>query len=447
MPHTTWKHLMTTGSFRRALLAAVSVAALGCSTDSILQVDRPDIIDPSNLEGALGATARYNGAFGDVSYALNNPGGSSLMLASGLFSDEFRFGGTPPEVRQFDLDGVLIENSFAQSIWLNLHRGRVAAEKAAEALATVDATDKRIAEMKALASLVTIWLGETYCSGLTISDYGPPPVYGSPMATSAVFDRAVSLLDEAAPLAASDASISNLVAVLKGRALLNNAKYAEAAAAVASVPTNYLYQTPFSSSDTRTQNGMKVLIYDFQYMSVSDHEGGNGLNFATAGDPRVPVDFDPDHPVSQFDNVTPMYYFTKYSSLDSPVTNASGIEARLIEAEAALQAGDPTTWLNKLNEARATLAGLAPLTDPGTADGRVDLMFRERAFWMFGTAHRLGDMRRLVRQYGRAGTTVFPTGPYHKDNLTRQNQQNILVPQTEQNNPNYDPSACDNTKA
>ena len=31
----------------------------------------------------------------------------------------------------------------------------------------------------------------------------------------------------------------------------------------------------------------------------------------------------------------------------------------------------------------------------------MDLLFSERAFWMFATGHRLGDMRRLIRQYGR----------------------------------------------
>jgi starch-binding outer membrane protein, SusD/RagB family len=47
-----------------------------------------------------------------------------------------------------------------------------------------------------------------------------------------------------------------------------------------------------------------------------------------------------------------------------------------------------------------------------SADLRVDVMFRERAFWLFGTGTRLGDLRRLVRQYGRGSESVFPTGTY-----------------------------------
>ena len=117
---------------------------------------------------------------------------------------------------------------------------------------------------------------------------------------------------------------------------------------------------------------------------------------------------------------------------------ATGIEARLIEAEAALKAGDATTWLAKLNEARATGLGgtLAPLADPGTDAARVDLLFRERAFWMYFTSHRIGDLRRLVRQYGRGPETVWPTGNYFKGGVYG-TDQNLPPAQAEKNNPGY----------
>ena len=135
-----------------------------------------------------------------------------------------------------------------------------------------------------------------------------------------------------------------------------------------------------------------------------------------------------------------------YDSFGSPIVNASGREARLIEAEAALQASNIGTWLSKMNEVRATYQ-MAPLADPVTPAARVDLMFRERAFTLFATAHRVGDLRRLVRQYGRTVTATFPTGAYHKDNLTRGNQGSLIVPQTEDNNPNYKATDCDATKS
>src|SRR5678815_146790 len=55
---------------------------------------------------------------------------------------------------------------------------------------------------------------------------------------------------------------------------------------------------------------------------------------------------------------------------------------------------------------------MTPLTDPGNATARVDQLFREKAFWQFGRGHRLGDLRRLIRDYGRAadGSDTFPVG-------------------------------------
>ena len=123
---------------------------------------------------------------------------------------------------------------------------------------------------------------------------------------------------------------------------------------------------------------------------------------------------------------------------NAPVPLATGIEARLIEAEALLKGGDATGWLGKLNDARASGLGgtLAPLADPGTDDARVNLLFRERAFWMYFTSHRIGDLRRLVRQYGRAQDTVWPSGNYFKGGVYGPDV-NLPPAQAEKNNPGY----------
>ena len=119
-----------------------------------------------------------------------------------------------------------------------------------------------------------------------------------------------------------------------------------------------------------------------------------------------------------------------------PVVLASGVEARLIEAEGALRAGDASTALQILNALRATLPGLAPLTLQGSDAGRVDQLFRERAFWLFATGHRLGDLQRLVRQYARPQGTVFPVGPY-KNGQTYGGDTDFPPDVTQLNNPAY----------
>jgi hypothetical protein len=64
------------------------------------------------------------------------------------------------------------------------------------------------------------------------------------------------------------------------------------------------------------------------------------------------------------------------------------------------QAGDPSTWLERLNELRAAFATLRPeppatlaaLQDPITAAGPHRSHVSERARWLFATGHRLGDL-------------------------------------------------------
>jgi hypothetical protein len=79
---------------------------------------------------------------------------------------------------------------------------------------------------------------------------------------------------------------------------------------------------------------------------------------------------------------------------------------------------------------------MTPLVDPGTPAARLTLQFREKAFWTFGRGERLGDLRRLIRQYGRAQDQVFPVGTFHKGG-TYGTDVNLPVPQAEQNNSQF----------
>jgi hypothetical protein len=231
---------------------------------------------------------------------------------------------------------------------------------------------------------------------------------------------------------------------------------------VADVPTSFIHFIEHSANSGRQNNPLFSLQANGRY-TLSDREGANGQPFLTAQDPRAPWTEDPR---GGFDNSIRLFIDHRYPSFGSDVVLADGIEARLIEAEAALRAGDVTTWLTKLNELRADVgtlmaaryegyttrvpgpnnptSTLAPLTDPGTADARVDLMFSERAFWLLDTGHRLGDLRRLIRQYNRTESTVFPSGAYHKGGVYG-TDVNFPIPFNETQNPNFSLDQC-NTK-
>jgi hypothetical protein len=193
---------------------------------------------------------------------------------------------------------------------------------------------------------------------------------------------------------------------------------------VANVPTAFVYNADFPATYAASAVNT-VDLYAAQLranggcgeFNMSDREGENGLDFLTAADPRLVVDS------SQTDcDGNAWYYPVKFGNPSTDVPVVTGIEARLIEAEAALAAGQTGAWAADLNALRAdaadtkiTFSGGGIPADSTTgvdAATRVDVMFRERAFWLFGTGMRLDDLRRLSRQYGRNPNTVFPTGTY-----------------------------------
>jgi hypothetical protein len=428
------------------------VAALALSTGcGLLDTDQPNIVEPGDVESEAGAEARRVGAIADFAFAQDGDGTGfedGHILLSGLMSDEFVLSTTPPTEQEIDQRRVFENNSTLYDMFHNLHRARAAAEGAAVALRELRAepeADAGIGEMLSLAGFTYVFFGESFCSGVPFSRLeGDEIVYGEPQTTEQMFQTAVSRFDAALaePGTAADETqeIAYLASVGKGRALLDQGLFAEAAAAVAGVPTEFQYVTEHADSPLRLQNA--IYSYSAGWLwSVSDQEGGAGLAYRSAEDPRVPY-FDEES--AGLDNTTPQFTLLKYPDASASVVVADGIEARLIEAEALLQASDLPGMTSILNDLRAA-QGLDQLDVPGSQDEGVDLLFSERAFWMFATGHRLGDMRRLIRQYDRTEDAVFPSGSYIKGG-SYGDDVNLPIPQQEGNNPNA-PEGCLNRDA
>ena len=264
-------------------------------------------------------------------------------------SDEFMLSTTPPTEQEVDQRRVFENNSTVYDMFHNLHRARAAAEAAAAALRELRAepdADNFIGEMLSLAGFTYLYFGESFCSGVPFSHLeGDEVVYGAPQTTDEMFQTAVARFDAALaePGVCSswigvglEPEITYLAAVGKGRALLDRGLFAEAAAAVVDVPTEFQYLTEHSDSPLRLQNA--IYSYSIGWLwSVSDQEGGVGLPYRTAEDPRVPF-FDEES--AGLDNTTPQFTLLKYPDFSASVVVADGIEARLIEAEGSLQASD-----------------------------------------------------------------------------------------------------------
>ncbi len=416
-----------------AFAAAVALPLAGCE-DKLLEFTDPDII--TDAGSASGAIALLNGVVQRFTTMTNGQQGPDALFAySGLLADEWRSGDTFEQRNQADIRNVPEQNTFLNSPFLNLNRVRSQGVSAISALRRFQPTpSSNIGLVYALTAFAENFAGEIYCNGIPFSETAADGTvtFGMPVTVDSAFKRAVASADSALKYieGTNGANVANLARVIKGRALLNLNRPADAALAVGAVPTSFSYRITHSVNTTTNQ--IWALNPGARRYVVADREGGNGLPFVSARDPRV-VTSTPT-PLA-FDSQTPFVALTNYGQFD-PVVIANGIEARLIEAEAALRANDVTTWLARLNTARATRNDLPPLTDPGTLAARVDRTFYERGFWMFGTGHRLGDLRRLIRQHGRSASTVFPTGAFHKGG-NYGTDVNLPISFDERNNPNF----------
>jgi len=421
-----------------AIVAALVLAA--CSTDKLTQVETPDQITPAQANSPTGAAALRSSALGNFSnwFAGDNAGnGIGLNIATGLLTDEMLSarGGTEPMDSRAVNDAVFP----ASSVWGLFGQANTQIIRAIKAVSQYapDSPTKvtQIAELYMLQGFTYILAGEAYCNGVPVNTSVDDAKPQTTIVTNAqLFDMAIANFDTAlATAAATDTKIINAALVGKARALVDNNDYAAAAALLAPVTNDFVYNALFSN--TTIVNDVYDWMFATPNFGPSDKEGVNGLDYVSSGDPRIKVDATKTRPGQ---DGTPIWVQQMFITGNAPVALATGIEARLIEAEALLESGDAAGWLGKLNEARASGLGgtLAPLTDPGTDDARVDLLFRERAFWMYFTSHRIGDLRRLVRQYGRGSETVWPTGNYFKGGVYGPDQ-NLPPAQAEKNNPGY----------
>lgn len=442
-------HMRANERVRRATGLALVLGVLGftaCDLDNLLEVNDRDVVNPGTLEDPAVLPVVIAGALGNFTNAFS--GGESYLSVTGVMSDEFFSSGTFPTRTATDRREQFSSASgnTSDGTYNSLQFARRALHDAAIRVADVrSTTDADYQTLKALEGYTLVLLAEAYCSAIPLSRVEAGEfVYGPPLSGREVLDSALVRFDAAGS--------ANLASVGKGRALLDQGQYAAAAAAVASVPTDWEHRVIHSQAGS--SNGIFTLQSNGRY-SQSNLEGGNGEPFREPEDPRAPW----THTGGGFDAQYPLYVSHKYNDYADPVILASGVEARLIQAEAQLQADNYVAMTLILNELRAQSeeimsdwvpnyeahvedADLAPLTPPLTEAAARDMLFSERAFWLFLTGHRLGDLRRLVYQYGLPQNAVYPSGAYHKGGSYG---SDVVFPLDfdEANNPNFDHDMCD----
>jgi hypothetical protein len=454
----------------RWALAAVAtsvLAVVGCDRvkTELLAPQNPGLVDPSAVNSPTAALALRVGALGRYKQVQS---GESIWQYGGTLADEYKNA-------DFSSDRINADQRLTDAA-VSWNYGPVTQSRGfvRDAISAMNGfnpdSNALIGELYAELAFFEMTMADNYCNGIPLghTDNGTI-VNGAPVPISQVYDSANNHLDTALAYSSkgSDAGslyINRLARVWKARVLLakDKANAAAAAALVANVPTTYVYDMTFST--VSGSNGMWGLNNSTARISVADSfdiVGGitnvikNALPFASANDPRVPVingDIASPKVVAEDQVTRPFYVGLLYKGQFDPLVLASGVDARLYEAEAKLVAGDIAgmmTILNALRQAKPTIGvtaipAMAALPTPATTDAATTLLFREKAFWTFGRGQRLPDLRRLIRQYGRTQDQVFPVGLYFKGG-SYGTDVNFPVPSSEAVNPLF--TGCLDRKA
>jgi len=424
---------------RRAGVAAF-LAAAACSPNSLVDVSNAPntVVDPSQIKTASSAIAIYWSAVSYMTYPLSVDNYGGLILVSGLFTDELQAtrlsSGSVEDTRTAfgtsttSAGGELQIRGRGPGMYRAIHIARVQQLQAREALKKYAPNTPAAwqGQLYANEGYTVLFFAENFCSGipLTISPLEGEQTPTRGFTTQELFERAIVLFDSAIVAGADSIQFVNLARVGKARALLGLGQFAEADTVAQHVPTDFVYTVQFTAPGGFFANYLTRGVGRYR---AQDHEGTNGLVWST--DPRTGIMVIPSRAGSM---LWPAKYFVTSSGIlnptvpqiGAPVRLADGLEARLIQAEAALAAGQ-SSWLTTLNTLRATCIGTAAcapipnltadqlpdtLTDPGSDAARLDLLMKERAMWLYMTAHREADLRRLAHVYHRDPTTLWPVG-------------------------------------
>ncbi len=406
----------------------------GCDAKKeLLSPQQPQVIDPTSVNSPTAADAVYVGALGRWSAAINGGNTSNTDALWGfeaLFTDEVRSGDTFSQRNDADQRNTQSNDTVLLPIYNNTQQARGRARDAINALLTYDKTPAgttHVGEMYLQMGYLEISLNEAFCNGVPLGEtVDGVPQYTAQLTNADGFKTAIARFDTALTyLTATDAAtvaVKNAVLIAKGRAQVNLGDFAGAATTVASVPTSYQYN--FTYTQTTQDNEWWIMQPSVKRYNAGDSVDVagrifNAIPFARLGDPRVSVT---DTKSKAEDNASNFLLVNNWGR-DDPIPPLHGIDARLIEAEARLQANDIPGMMAILNNLRTNpqtigafkIPAMAALPTPADNTAATDLFFREKALWQYERGYRMEDLRRLVRQYKRAQDTVFPTGNFTRN--------------------------------
>lgn len=382
----------TTRIGRTVATVAVLLGLVAC--DGVLDVSDPQRYTSDDLDQALDAVAA--GVEGDLYIAMDQ-----FVIYQGLLGDELQHTGTWAGYDDIDHGRFNYANHNAETTYQELLRARWFAGDARERFIRVlgeseAATSPLMAQVQTVEATADMLLGMAYCEAPAVQS-GPAVSFTEILRQAE--EEFTTALQTAQAAGADDWILVNYAGRARVRLYLGD--YQGAASDAAQIPDGWEKMAQFSANSGRQENDVvQLTTAQFnraasvreKWWDAYDHDTRSLLDpYTGEPDPRKAVFFDGSLGV---DGVTDHYSQWKYRALGDDIPLLEWEEMRLIEAEAAWQAGDLDGTQAILNALRAE-AGLSDLPATGDADMVKAYLLNERLAetWMEG--HRVVDLRRL----------------------------------------------------
>ena len=405
------------GRARGAALVAV-LATAGCD----LGVTNPRTIADESLDDPRVIPAIAAGAIGQVAVATTGRGAGSsagLYMGVALLTDELVHSGGSAGFRSLS-DGTPADDTpDAEARWANVQSARWTAERAISRIGRLvpdSASNRHVATTSLWAGFANRMLGDNFCQ---VTFNGGPP-----RDPKEALKRAEEHFTRAIDIGRAARMDTLVTAALGGRAqtrmMLGN--WQGAVADAGQVPIEFGFVIDHSPN---TQSWNTIVAFGFDGTRGEATVWGTpfadwGVNFSLPaaqrrGDPRVEFDARTDT-LQQYikgnDDRRPRWRQLKYQVSGDNTPLVRGTEMRLIEAEAALVAGNWQAAVDKINQVRTLWNGFLedqfdlPMVSASGPTEAWHLLMKERGIEMWLEGRRLGDLRRW------STTPGVPTPPF-----------------------------------
>jgi hypothetical protein len=264
--------------------------------------------------------------------------------------------------------------------------------------AEVQGRTQLIARAALYAGFSYVLLAEGFCTAAV--NLGPELTTAQLLdSAEARFSRTISL-----STAPADSTLLRAAYVGRARVRLDRGNAAGAATDAAQVPTSFVFSTTADNNAGRRQN--RVFAENNNTTAgVTVADAYRNLTVGGQPDPRVRVT-----DLNRFggDQINRMFTQNKYTSLTAGIPIATGVEARLIEAEARGAA----QGVGIVNTLRARAGVALPALTAAEASNFAATLFQERARELFLQGNRWFDLRRgnlpltpaVGQAYAKGGT-------------------------------------------